>query len=120
MQEAFEALPLVTALRAQGVPLSAFSTAKRQIGDGIDLMAYPRMKAMVLSFFGLLISAGLAYHFMRHQHFFEAPAVWVWVVFGACCALASWFWLAKEKAPAVPSFKPTQGLMAVLLGMRQH
>ena len=117
LQEAFDALPLVTALRAQGVPLPAFSTAKRQMGDGIDLMAYPRMKTMVLSFFGLLIGAGLAYHFMRHQHFFEAPAVWIWAVFGACCALASWFWLSEEQAPAAPSFKPTQGLMAVLHGI---
>ena len=118
LQKAFDALPLVTALRAQGVPVPAFSTARRHLaGDSINLMAYPRMKAMVFSFFGLLTGAGVAHHFMRHQHYFEAPAVWVWVVFGACCALTSWLWLAKEKAPAVPSFKPTQGLMAVLLGI---
>jgi hypothetical protein len=118
LQKAFDELPLVAALRAQGVPLPAFSTARRHIaGDGIDLMAYPRMKATVLCFFGLLIGAGLAHHFMRHQHYFEAPAVWVWAVFGACCGLASWFWLAKEHAPTEPSFKPTQGLIAALFGV---
>ena len=118
LQKTFDELPLVEALRAKGVSLPAFSTARRHIaGDSIDLMGYPRMKAVVLSFFGLLIGAGLTYHFMRHQHYFEAPATWVWAAFGACCALASWFWLAEEHAPTGPSFKPTQGLIAALFGV---
>jgi hypothetical protein len=117
LQKAFDELPLVAALRAKGVPLPAVSTARRAAAsDGVDLMAYPRMKAVVLCFFGLLIGAGLAYHFMRHQHYFEPPAVWIWAAFGACWGLAAWFWLAEEQAPAEPSFKPTQVLIAALLG----
>jgi hypothetical protein len=101
----------------QGVPLPSIYTARRAAADGIDLMAYQRMKAAVLCFFGLLIGAGLAYHFMRHQHYFEPPALWIWAAFGACCALATWFWLAAEQGPAVPSFRPTQGLIAALFGV---
>jgi hypothetical protein len=118
LQKAFDELPLVAALCAQGVPLPSISTARRAAaGDGVDLMAYPRMKAVVLCFFGLLIGAGLAYHFMRHQHYFEPPALWIWAAFGACCALAAWCWLAAEQAPAVPSFRPTQSLIAALFGV---
>lgn len=120
LQGAFDQLPLVAALHAQGValpPLSSFKPAG--LGDnGFDLMAYPRMKAVVLAFFSLLVTAGLAYHFMRHQHYFENPPVWVWVAFGACCALATWGWMAAEQQPAgEPSLKPTQGVVAMVLGV---
>lgn len=118
LQKAFDGLSLVVALRAQGLDIPPISAARRPVaGAGFDLMAYPRMKAVVLSFFGLMAGAAVAYHLMRHQHFFEAPAVWAWVVFGAVCALSSWLWLRVEQAPTVPSFKTTQGLCAALFGV---
>ena len=118
LQKAFDQLPVVAALHAHGVSVRPIATARLNLsGSGIDLMAYPRLKALVLSFFGMLIGAGLAHHFMRHQHFFEAPAVWIWAVWGAACALVSWFWLCTEKAPAVPSFRATQVLIAALFGV---
>ena len=118
LQSAFDRLPMVAALRAQGVPVPAFPTAKgMSTGGGVDLMAYPRMKAVVLGFFGLLVSAGLAYHLLRHQHYFDSPPFWAWAAFGACCTLGVWQWLAAEQVPDEPSLKPTQGLVAVLFGV---
>ena len=119
LQSAFDCLPLVTALRAQAVPVPAFSTSSRMgMGGGVDLMAYPRIKAVVLSSFGLMVSAGLAFHLLRHQHYFESPPLWVWVAPGICCALAVWWWqAAAQQEPGEPSLKPTQGVVAALLGI---
>ncbi|MDQ3058872.1 MAG: hypothetical protein M3R45_05035 [Pseudomonadota bacterium] len=120
LQDAFDQLPLVAALRAQGVALPALSSFKPAgLGEnGFDLMTYPRMKAVVLGFFGLLVGAALAYHFMRHQHYFDNPPLGAWVAFGACCALATWAWLAAEQqAPGEPSLKPTQCVLALLPGL---
>lgn len=120
LQNAFDQLPLVAALRMQGVPLPPVSNARLfGLGEGgLDLMAYPRMKAVVLGFFGLLTSAALAFHFTRHQHYFEPPPLLVWVAVGACCALVAWGWQAAEQqAPGEPSLKPTQGILAALLGV---
>ena len=120
LEGAFDQLPLVAGLRAQGVALPPFSSARHPgLGEGgFDLMAYPRMKAVVLTFFGLLASAGLGYHFMRHQHYFESPPLWTWVAFGTCCALATWMWLATQpQPPGEPSLKPTQGVLALLPGV---
>jgi hypothetical protein len=119
LQTAFDQLPLVAALRAQGLSLPALSSPRLLgLGEGgLDLMAYPRMKAVVLGFFGLLVSAALAFHFTRHQHYFEPPPLFVWLAVGACCALGAWLWQMAEQAPTGLSLKPTQGILAVLLGL---
>ena len=119
LQRAFDQLPLVAALRTQGVPLPPFSSARHPgLGDGgVDLMAHPRMKAVVLAFFGLLAGAALAFHFTRHQHYFEPPPLSLWAAFGGCCSLGAWLWQTAEKVPTQPSFKPTQGLVAMLFGL---
>lgn len=119
LQTAFDQLPLVAALRAQGLSVPALSSI-RLLGleDGsFDLMAEPRMKAVVLGFFALIASAALAFHFTRHQHYFEPPPLFVWLAFGACCALGAWLWQMAQAAPEGPSLRPIQWLLAVMLGL---
>lgn len=122
LQTAFDQLPLVAALRAQGLSVPALSSVRLLgLGDGsFDLMAEPRMKAVVLGFFGLLASAALAFHFTRHQHYFVPPPLFVWLALGACCALGAWLWQMASAEPAAPeglSLRPTQGILAALLGV---
>lgn len=119
LQTAFDQLPLVAALRAQGLSLPALSSVRLLgLGDGsFDLMAEPRMKAVVLGFFALIASAALAFHFTRHQHYFEPQPLFVWLAFGACCALGAWLWQMAQATPEGPSLKPTQGILAALLGL---
>lgn len=119
LQTAFDQLPLVAALRAQGLSLPVLSSVRLLgLGDGsFDLMADPRMKAVVLGFFGLIASAALAFHFTRHQHYFEPPPLFVWLAVGACCALGAWLWQMAQDMPEGPSLRPIQGLLAVMLGL---
>lgn len=119
LQTAFDQLPLVAALRAQGLSLPALSSVRLLgLGDGsFDLMADPRMKAVVLGFFALIASAALAFHFTRHQHYLEPPPLFVWLAVGACCALGAWLWQMAQATPEEPSLRPTQGILAVLLGL---
>lgn len=119
LQTAFNQLPLVAALRAQGLSLPALSSPRLLgLGEGgLDLMAYPRMKAVVLGFFALIASAALAFHFTRHQHYFEPPPLFIWLAVSACCALGAWLWQMAEQAPIGLSLKPTQGILAALLGV---
>ena len=118
LQKAFNQLPVIAALRAHGVSVPPLATARRNLpGGSIDLMAYPRIKALVLSFFSLLVGAGVMFHLMRHQHFFHAPPPGVWAAIGGLCAVAGWLWLRTEQAPAESSFKQTQVLIAALFGV---
>ena len=42
----------------------------------------------------------------------------MWVAPGICCALAVWWWqAAAQQEPGEPSLKPTQGVVAALLGI---
>ena len=118
LQKTFDQLSLIAALRTHGVTVSMINTVRQNApGGSFDLMAYPRIKAVVLSFFGLLAAAGVMHHLMRHQHFFDAPAISLWAAFGGLCAMASWWWLHAEQAPAESSFKLTQILIAALFGV---
>ena len=118
LQNAFNQLPLTVALRARGIPLPALGSAKHhKSGYGVDLFAYQRLKVGVIAFFGLLLAAGLGDHFMRHQHFFSPPDLWVWAACGACCGAAIWVWLAQERDEQVKSLIAYQGPIAGLVAV---
>ncbi|MBB6561805.1 hypothetical protein HNP48_004499 [Acidovorax soli] len=107
VQRMFEALPLVRALRERGVPVPAPDGARSRAGVDRDLMAYPRMKAVVIGFFVGLGAAAALFHAMRHQHYFMAPPVGVWGAVGACTALLVLAWLWPEAKLAHGSASPT-------------
>lgn len=118
LQKLYEQLSLITALRDKGIPVPHTKQLKKiAAGEGLDMFAYPRMKAGILAFFGLLISSGFGYHFMRHQHFFEPIALWVWAAFGLAGAAVAWRWLAQEVDVQEKSLQATQVLIASLIGM---
>lgn len=125
VQQMFEALPLVRALRDRGVPVPVPDGKRLGAAGDRDLMAYPRMKAVVIGFFvSLAIAAGL-FHAMRHQHYFVAPPLEAWLAFAACVGLLVLAWLWPEGAQtqenrATPTaaeragFRGTQILVAAL------
>ena len=92
LQQQFNQLPLIQALRQRGIALPSVNGKRQMVG--LDLMAYPRMKAAVISFFVALLSAFVLFHLMRHHHYFTPPPLLAWVAFGAVtgvCMLA-WLW----------------------------
>lgn len=123
LQEQFNQLPLVQALRQRGVELRPI-TGKRQI-PGLDLMAYPRMKVAVISFFVGLFSAFALFHLTRHQHYFVQPPVATWIAFGTLVGfgMLGWLWFERPAEASLASaggtieFRYAQGLLAVLLAV---
>ena len=71
LQQQFNQLPLIQALRQRGIALPSVNGKRQMVG--LDLMAYPRMKAAVISFFVALLSAFVLFHLMRHHHYFTPP-----------------------------------------------
>ena len=120
LQQQFNQLPLVQALRQRGIMLPPVN-AKRQMA-GLDLMAYPRMKVAVISFFMALVSAIVLFHLMRHHHYFTPPPLLAWVAFGAAAGLCMLAWLWPEQPGEVNTasaaeaigFRSTQVLLAAL------
>lgn len=123
VQQMFENLPLVRALRERGVPVP-IPDGRRSGVAGTDLMAYPRMKAVVIGFFVALAAAALLFHAMRHQHYFTAPSMGIWLAVAAVVALLvlAWMWpeatLRHGNAASTVSeragFRATQLLVAAL------
>lgn len=124
VQQLFETLPLVRALRERGVPVPVPDGKQSGVAGGTNLMAYPRMKAVVIGFFVALAVAAALFHAMRHQHYFLAPPVGAWLAFAACAGLLllAWMWpegaLAHGKATPTAAervgFRTTQLLVAAL------
>lgn len=85
LQQQFNQLPLVQALRQRGIVLPPV-TGKRQ-SVGLDLMVYPRMKVAVIGFFIALLGAFVLFHLMRHHHYFTPPPLFAWIAFGAVAGL---------------------------------
>ncbi|MES2609454.1 MAG: hypothetical protein V4679_04390 [Pseudomonadota bacterium] len=123
VQQMFENLPLVRALRERGVPVP-IPDGRPSGAAGTDLMAYPRMKAVVLGFFVALAAAGLLFHAMRNQHYFTAPPIGIWLAVAAIAGLLvlAWMWpdSALRHGSAMPTaservgFRATQLLVAAL------
>jgi hypothetical protein len=127
LQQQFDQLPFVAALRQRGITLPPVS-GKAQHYPGIDLMAQPRMKLAVWSFFGAMVSAFALFHAMRHQHYFTAPPGSVWIGMGLFAGLGLLAWLWQEQVEGVAQegkklleFRATQvviaGLFALAVGL---
>jgi hypothetical protein len=123
LQQQFDQLPFVAALRQRGITLPPVS-GKAQHYPGMDLMGQPRMKLAVWSFFGALVAAFAFFHAMRHQHYFTAPAGSVWVGMGllAGSGMLAWLWQeqAEDGAQAgkqLLEFRSTQVIVASLFAL---
>lgn len=120
LEEQFRQLPLIKALtqRGVGIPKIAYTSE----ATGLDLMAHPRMKVAVISFFATLVGAFVLFHLMRHQHYFSAPPISYQLIAGAFAGLVMIAWLWGEK-PNVGNtaeqagFRGTQVLLAGLFAV---
>ena len=123
LQQQFNQLPLVQALRQRGIALPPV-TGKRQRA-GLDLMAYPRMKVAVIGFFMAMLSAIVLFHLMRHHHYFTPPPLLVWVAIGSAAGVGMLAWLWPEHpggasavtAEETAGFRFTQALLAALVAV---
>lgn len=120
LQKQFEQLPLINALIQREVDIPKVLN-NREL-NGLDLMAYPRMKAVVISFFVALAGAFVLFHLMRHQHYFVALPKLGQYAFGAVVGLCTLVWLWTEKLPKDVStdkagLRTTQILLAFLMAV---
>ena len=123
LQQQFNQLPLVQALRQRGIALPPVN-GKRQMA-GLDLMAHPRMRVAVIGFFIALVSAFALFHVMRNDHYFSPPPLLAWVAFGTAAGLCMLAWLWREHpggagsttAVEAAGFRSTQVLLAALIGV---
>jgi hypothetical protein len=121
LQNEFNQLPLVNALINRCVNLPKLESAGRH-QVGLDLMAHPRMKVAVISFFVTLVGAFVLFHLMRHQHYFSTPHISYQLLGGALAGLVMFAWLWEEK-PNVGNtadqvgFRGTQVLLACLFAV---
>ena len=123
LQQQLNQLPLITALRQRGVMLPPLN-AKRQ-SSGLDLMARPRMKVAVITFFVGVLAAFVLFHLMRHHHYFTPPPQWVWICVGLAAGLCMLAWLWPEhlgesdtaNALVAIEYRSTQVLLAALIAV---
>ena len=123
LQQQFNQLPLVQALRQRGIALPPV-TGKRQ-SAGLDLMAYPRMKGAVIGIFIAMLGAVVLFHLMRHHQYFTSPPVLVWIAFGSAAGLGMLAWVWPEHpgevntatAAGAIGFRSTQMLLAALVAV---
>ena len=115
------ALPLVVALRADGVPIPALGWRHPQ-QPGFDLMASARLRR-VLAALAVLVAATASLHVgLIHEYYFVRPPLALWLAVGALAALAAAAWLWREPVAAVQArvsqgeLRLTQALVALLLG----
>jgi hypothetical protein len=121
LQNEFNQLPLANALINRGVNLLKLESAGRH-QVGLDLMAHPRMKVAVISFFVTLVGAFVLFHLMRHQHYFSAPPISYQLIAGTFAGLLMFAWLWGEKPNAgntaeQAGFRGTQVLLACLFAV---
>jgi hypothetical protein len=123
LQQQFDQLPLVTALRQRGITLPPISD-RAQHYPGMDLMAQPRMRLAVWAFFGAMAAAFALFHAMRHQHYFTAPPGSVWIGMGLLAGLGMLAWLWQEQAEGgaqagkqLLEFRSTQVIVASLFAL---
>jgi hypothetical protein len=91
LQQQFDQLPLIHALKQRGITLPAL-TGKNQQFSAMDLMTFPRMKRAVIGFFISIVAAFGLFHAMRYQHFFVSPQVVNWFVVGALAGVGVLVW----------------------------
>lgn len=98
LEQRFDGLPVVVALRAHGVLIPPFSSGKPVVAD-IDLLADGRMKAVFVAFFACIT--------LSFVGLLTAPEVWVlvpsamiWVGLDFAGALAAFVWMRRAPASA--------------------
>lgn len=121
LQNEFNQLALVNALINRSVNLPKLENAGRH-QVGLDLMAQPRMKVAVISFFVTLVGAFVLFHLMRHQHYFSQPLFSYQLIAGVLAGLIMFAWLWGEKPAAGTTasqagFRGTQVLLACLFAV---
>lgn len=90
LQNAYDTLPLVMALRQRGVAVPALAQGKGSGGD--DLFENPRMKALILTALALA-PAYFAGAFLLREYWIDSPPIGLWAVLGLCIAMASAVWM---------------------------
>jgi hypothetical protein len=120
LQQQFDQLPLIKALLQRDVLVPQIS--KKREGLGLDLMAHPRMKVVVIGFFVTLVVAFALFHLMRHQHYFSTPPISYQVIAGAVAGLVMFVWLWGEmpntgNTAEQVGFRGTQVLLACLFAV---
>jgi hypothetical protein len=120
LEEQFSQLPLIKALTQRGIDIPKIAATTE--ATGLDLMAHPRMKVAVISFFVTLVGAFVLFHLMRHQHYFSAPPISYQLIAGTFAGLLMFAWLWGEKPNAgntaeQAGFRGTQVLLACLFAV---
>ncbi len=95
LQQQFDQLPLIQALRQRGIAVPKLTGKKQH--DGLDLMAYPRFKLAVIGTLTSLVLAFVFFHSMRFQHYFVQPSLTVWVFTGLLVGIAVFYNLSFEQ-----------------------
>ena len=123
LQQRFDALPLVRALRQQGIELPPLARAPSNRA-GVDLLRYRRLRISLKWVLpsGLVLGAVLQ-HLARHQHYFSPWSMSGWVAIALSIALLTGVWLWRD-TPAKGmhrgdewSVRMAQGLVAVLVAV---
>lgn len=120
LQQQFDQLPLIQTLKECDIELPRLFASKQM--TGLDLMAHPRMKAVVISFFVALAGAFVLFHLMRHQHYFVALPTLAQYALGVFVGLCTFVWLWTEKISKDVStdkagLRTTQILLAFLMAV---
>jgi hypothetical protein len=120
LQQRFDALPLLLALRERGVVLPDL-LSMRQGAEGPDLMAHPRLRAVLALLALLTISGALLLHLSRYQHYITPWSRPTWLAMAALIAALTAAW-QLVLAPPMPddrasrwSLRFAQALSTVLM-----
>jgi hypothetical protein len=96
LQNAYNRMPLVLALRQRGVAVPVLAQGRGSGGD--DLFENPRMKALILLAFALAPTY-FAGAFLLREYWVVAPPFGFWIALGLCTGIASALWV-RGAAPA--------------------
>lgn len=90
LARAYDALPLVQALRQRGLAVPALAQGKGSAGD--DLFENPRMKTLILLAFAMapIYFAGA---FLLREYWVVSPPVGLWLAIGLLAAIAGGLWM---------------------------
>lgn len=123
LQQRFDALPLVSALRQQGIELPALDRASDSRA-GVDLLRYGRLRfTLTLVLPVALVLCAVMQHLARHQHYFSPWSMSMWAAIALSLAVLMGGWLWRD-APVEGmlrgdawSVRMAQGLVAILVAV---
>jgi hypothetical protein len=123
LQQRFNALPLVNALRQQGIELPPLDRARGN-GAGVDLLRYGRLRSTLTGVLPTAFALGaLLQHLARHQHYFSPWSMATWATIALLIAVLTGVWLWRDE-PAQGmhrrdawSIRMAQGLVAILVAL---